>query len=202
MPVYRPLAADQARVLIVEDEVSLRKLLVQTAAGWGFCVESVWSGEDAIARNQVAPFDIAVLDYHLPRMNGIETLDRLREHSPRLQAVMLTGFGSVDVAKQALHLDVVEFLTKPCNKGELEQALDRALRRIRVSASCGPNEIAATGNEIAAGATLDDVERLHILATLSRNEGKRSVTARELGVTRRTLLNKLKRYERQGLVPP
>ena len=137
MPVFRPLSANQVRVLVVEDEVSLRKLLMQTAQGWGFEVESAWSGEDAIRLNQASPFHIAILDYHLPRLDGLATLQHLREQTPTLQAIMLTGFGSVDIARQALHLEVVEFLTKPSSRGELEQALDRALRRTLVTPSHG-----------------------------------------------------------------
>ncbi len=197
MPVFRPMTVGQTRVLIVEDEVSLRKLLVQSATSWGFQVDSAWSGEDAVRLNDAEPFDVVILDYHLPRIDGIETLRRLRKRTPNIGAIMLTGFGSIDVAKQAMHLDVVEFLTKPCNQGQLEQALDRALRRKLVTPIVVA-EPATPGPPSSTTATLEEVERAHILAVLSENDGNRSVTARKLGVTRRTLLNKLKRYEEEG----
>ncbi len=197
MPVLRPMTVSQTRVLIVEDEISLRKLLVQSATNWGFVVSSAWSGEDAIRLNNAEPFDLVILDYHLPRMDGIETLRRLRARAPNIGAIMLTGFGNIDVAKQAMHLDVVEFLTKPCNQGQLEQALDRALRRKLITPAIVVDS-ASPPAPTATTPTLEEVERAHILAVLSENDGNRSLTARKLGVTRRTLLNKLKRYEKEG----
>ena len=87
-----------------------------------------------------------ILDLNLPGIDGMETLSRLREKSGDLQAIVLTGFASVEAAKQAVHLDVVEFLTKPCHLGELEKALDRALtpdgrsnpRRLSINPSFRP----------------------------------------------------------------
>jgi DNA-binding NtrC family response regulator len=130
-------------------------------------------------------------------MDGLETLARLREKSTALQAIVLTGFASIDAAKQAMHLDVVEFLTKPCHLGELEQALDRALRRMAPTA---PAVLDMTPDlpPPSAGMTLDEVERQHILIALRRNNGNRTATAQELGISRRTLYYKLEEYQKQG----
>ena len=68
--------------------------------------------------NRQQPFDIVILDYHLPQMDGLQTLQKLREAAPDLQAIVLTGHASLDVARQAMHLDVLEFLIKPCQRGE------------------------------------------------------------------------------------
>jgi two-component system response regulator RegA len=122
-------------------------------------------------------------------------LTRLRQRNSGIQAIVLTGFASVEAAKQAVHLDVVEFLTKPCHLGELEKALDRALRRLP------PQYPAAmSGNPVqnVEGMTLHEVERQHILATLERNNGNRTATAVELAISRRTLYYKLEEYQKQG----
>jgi DNA-binding NtrC family response regulator len=196
MSLPHPKQTHEARVLVVDDESRLRELLQRALVGWGFVAAVARSGEEAIRLNDAEPFDIAILDLNLPVMDGLETLQRLRERSPALQAIVVTGFASIESAKQAVHLDVVEFLTKPCHLGELEQALDRALRRM------APNPPAVLDQPDlpapAAGVTLDDVERQHILASLRRNSGNRTATALELGISRRTLYYKLEEYQKQG----
>ena len=195
----RPKPVGAARVLVVEDEKSLRELLIRAAVEWGFSASPASSGELAARLNDAEPFDIAVLDLCLPGMNGIETLGRLRQQSPNIQGIILTGSATVPAAKAAIHLGVVEFLTKPCNRGELEKALERARRRVINPA---PVVSADDAEEAPAGASWQQVERQHILAAIDRNAGDRALTARELGISRKTLYNKLKQYIRQGFPLP
>ncbi len=198
----------QGRVLIVEDEPRMRDLLVRAIGGWGFTVTSARSGEEALRVAETAGPEIALLDLNLPGADGLETLTRLREKRPHLQAIVLTGFASVEAARTAMHLDVVEFLTKPCHLGELEQALDRAMRRLAPASPAAKDEggdaVATSHSPVpgAEGMTLHDVERQHILAVLERNAGNRTATAVELGISRRTLYYKLEAYQNEGFKLP
>jgi DNA-binding NtrC family response regulator len=193
----------QTRLLIVEDDPRLRELLVRMTGEWGFMTSASWSGEEAARMNDQTPFDLAILDYHLPRMNGMQTLRRLRDSAPDLQAVVLTAHANLDLAREAMHLDVVEFLVKPCQRGELEKALDRALRRGR-NAEPSPLDVpkSAPGNSLRPVQTIEDAERDLILQSLQRNNGNRAAAARELGITRRTLHNKINTYQSQGFAIP
>lgn len=197
-PAARTKPVGAARVLVVEDEKSLRELLIRAVTEWGFSATPASSGELASRLNDQQPFDIAILDLSLPGMDGIETLSRLRQQSPKIQGIILTGSATVPAAKAAIHLGVVEFLTKPCNRGELEQALERARRRVIQA----PVVASDDADEAPAGASWEQVERQHILAAVDRNGGDRAQTARELGISRKTLYNKLKDYLRQGFPIP
>ncbi|HWE03224.1 MAG TPA: response regulator [Tepidisphaeraceae bacterium] len=195
MAVSRPEAPrPDTRVLVVEDEPRLRELLQRALMNWGFDVVVARSGEEAIRLGESDPADIALLDLNLPGMDGMELLARLRQRQSKIQAIVLTGFASVESAKQAVHMDVVEFLTKPCHLGELEKALDRALRRLPAKY---PEAAGATATHVER-MTLDEVERQHILATLERLNGNRTATAVELGISRRTLYYKLEEYQKLG----
>ena len=198
MSLPHPRQITEARVVLVEDEARLRDLLLRALTGWGFVAVAARSGEEALRFHEAEPFDIAILDLNLPGIDGLETLRRLREKSPHLQGIILTGFASIESAKQAVHLDVVEFLTKPCHLGELEQALDRALRRMAPT----PPAVLDTPDlpMPAPGVTLEEVERQHIIAALRRNNGNRTATAQELGISRRTLYYKLEDYQKHGFV--
>ena len=208
-PIRPPVSP---KVLIVEDEARLRELLLRVLPGWGFEAAAARSAEEAMRLASADPPDILLLDLNLPGENGLEFFSKLRERWPRVQAIVQTGFGSVESAKQAIHLDVVEFLTKPSSLGELERALDKAMRRLSVQSPVMPSaalgfppdeggaivDVPTDAPAGAAGKTLEEVERQHILAALARNRGNRTATAVELGISRRTLYYKLDEYERQG----
>jgi DNA-binding NtrC family response regulator len=192
-----------AKVMVVEDEPRLRDLLTRAITGWGFMTTAARSGEEAIRHAPTEKPDIAVLDLNLPGIGGLETLQRLREQLPNIQAMVLTGFASIDAAKEAVHLDVVEFLTKPCHLGELEKALDRALRRLPVPPSAAQELLGLQPPEPAEletnpEAPLHEIERQHILTALRRHAGNRTATAQALGISRRTLYYKLEEYQKQG----
>ena len=194
-------------VLVVEDEPRMRELLQRVLAGWGFDAAVARSAEEATKLAEAKRPDVVVLDLNLPGEGGIEWFRRLRETHPKVQGIVLTGFASIEAAKEAIHLDVVEFLTKPAHLGELEQALDRALRRLSPAETpvlppgvSGIEDEAgeAESEEGQPARTLEEVEREHILATLARNDGNRTATAAELGISRRTLYYKLEGYQKAG----
>jgi DNA-binding NtrC family response regulator len=131
----------------------------------------------------------------------MELFARLRRQQPQVQVIVLTGFGDLESAQQAVHLDVVEFLTKPCALGDLEIALDRARARLsrpvveRAQPAPPPPPRRADPDESNA---LEAVERRHILAVLEKNHGNRAATAAELGISLRKLYYRLGQYQREG----
>ena len=188
------------KVLIVEDEGRLRELLSRAIVGMGFGVSVARSGEEAIRLMDQDPHPILLLDLNLPAMSGMDVFQAVRQRWPATQVIVLTGFGDLQAAKDAIRLDVVDFLTKPCPLGELEVSLDRARRRYEEAQAPDsppvPPEVIL--NETGSPPTLSDLERQHILATLTRNKGNRSATATELGISLRTLYYRLSEYEKQG----
>jgi DNA-binding NtrC family response regulator len=193
-------------VLIVEDETRMRELLLRSLTNWGFEASAARSAEEAMRTVEQAPPDIVLLDLNLPGMDGLQFFQALRQKQPDVQGIVLTGFASIEAAKQAVHLDMVEFLTKPCHLGEVEQALDRAMRRIAPpEPPIVPDAGFAEGGDASESRedngtprTLEEVEREHILSTLQRQGGNRTATATELGISRRTLYYKLTEYQKQG----
>src|SRR5687768_9753622 len=109
-PIRPPVSP---KVLIVEDEARLRELLLRVLPGWGFEAVAARSAEEAMRLAAADPPDIVLLDLNLPGEGGLDFFRRLRDRWPGVQGIVQTGFGSVEAAKEAIHLDVVEFLTKP-----------------------------------------------------------------------------------------
>src|SRR5882672_8378952 len=161
------------QILIVDDEPRMRDMLERALTSWGHKTSTARSGEEALRVLQNEPANIILLDLNLPAMSGLEFLERLRQSNLTTQAIVLTGFGDLEAAKKAIHLDVVEFLTKPAHLGELELALDRARKRHEdttpLDATPGPPP--KTPGGLPPATTHDDAEREHILADSVRNNG-------------------------------
>jgi DNA-binding NtrC family response regulator len=183
------------RVLVVEDEMRMRELLVRAIGEWGMVSAGARSAEEALRHLQQSPADILILDLNLPGMDGMELLERVRTSWPNMQVIILTGFGDLAAAKQAIHLDVVEFLTKPCHLGDMEQAIDKARKRLipQIEPDTPPPP-----EPQGPVTTLDEVERQHILAILAKHNFNRAATAEELGISLRTLYYRLAEYEKEG----
>lgn len=193
---------EQTRVLVVEDEPRLRDVLASGISEMDFETTTARSGEDAVRVMETGPHDIVLLDLNLPGMDGLETLDIIRDRWPGVAVIILTGFGDLEAAQTAIRMDVVDFLTKPASLGDLEKALDRA--RHVCSVTSQPDEPVADLKDQSptttdAPRTIQEVERKQILEALERNKGNRAKTAAELDISVRTLYYRLAEYDRSDM---
>jgi DNA-binding NtrC family response regulator len=198
-------APNADRVLLVEDELRLREMLLRALTEMGFRPTGAASGEAALRMLDQNTFGVMILDLNLPGMDGLQVLTSAHSRWPNMQVIILTGFGDLDAAKQAIRMDVVDFLTKPCALGDLEIALDRARTRYaeRVEPMTpepepDPEPLEFSPRESSAAMSLEEVERKHILAALEKNGGNRNATAAELGISLRKLYYRLAQYQKQG----
>ncbi len=190
------------RVLLVEDESRLRDVLARAIPDMGFDVTDVARATEAIKTFEHQPPDIAILDINLPDMDGMDLFEVIYSQRPGTQIIILTGFGDLDAARKAIHLDVVDFLTKPASLGDVEVALDRARRRrmgnIELPVPNGPPGDESDESQEQQARTLQTIERENILQALERNNGNRAATAAELGISVPTLYYRLAEYQKQG----
>jgi CheY-like chemotaxis protein len=119
------------RVLIVDDEDMVRSVLKAVLGYGGYQVTEAMDGEDAVERYAKAlpPFDVVLMDLHMPRLNGYDALNRIRALNPKAKAVFLSG-GARDTEEQNIrHLQDVAFLHKPFENRELLEVVARMLGR-------------------------------------------------------------------------
>jgi DNA-binding NtrC family response regulator len=186
-------------VLIVDDEQRLRDMLMRHTTEIGYKAVGARSAELAWKMLEQESIEIVLLDLNLPGIDGMRLLEQIQTLQHKPQVIILTGFGGLEAARQAIRLDVVDFLTKPCPLGELEIALDRARRRLQpvpVNPISDAPQITQPAPQVAPNATLDELERTHILAALDRHHGNRAAVAAELGISERTLYYRLAQYAR------
>ena len=131
----KPLAAipgAPASILIVDDEESIRESLVTLLEMEGYSVETGADGEEGLARIAERPFDLVLLDYALPGMNGMEVLQEIRERDQQLAVIMITAYGTVENAVQAMQSGAANFVQKPWDNEKLLADVRAAIARRRV----------------------------------------------------------------------
>ena len=103
----------QVRILVVDDERNIRNNLTMVLESAGYKVDASGDGEDALAKSKERHYDIAFVDIQMPKMGGLELLRYLRTLRPNLAVVILTAYGSVASAVEAMKLGAVDVLEKP-----------------------------------------------------------------------------------------
>ncbi len=117
----------EPRILVVEDEDMVRELLEQTLREEGFRVTTVGSGEAALKRLESTLFDVVLLDLNLPGMHGLNVLSAAPVTQTDAQFIVMTAFGSVDTAVEAMKLGAYDYIHKPFRTEELLLTLRRAV---------------------------------------------------------------------------
>lgn len=120
---------ERAKILIAEDEKTQRDLLGGFLEKEGFSVEAVASGKEVLQKLQGNFFDMALIDYKMPELDGLQTLREIRKIYPDLPVVMMTAYGTVETAVAAMKEGALDYLTKPIDLDELLLMLERVIER-------------------------------------------------------------------------
>jgi two-component system NtrC family response regulator len=124
------MTAQGINVLIVEDEKSQREMLEGFLLRQGFSVSSVDGGEKALDEVRRGTLDLVLLDYKMPGMDGLETLRGIKGINPELAVVMMTAYGTIETAVQAMKDGAADYLTKPIDLDELLLLIEKVLEKI------------------------------------------------------------------------
>ncbi|HEX6292649.1 MAG TPA: HD domain-containing phosphohydrolase [Herpetosiphonaceae bacterium] len=124
------------RLLVVEDDPLVRTVCVRLLKMRQYEVDQVDNGLRALERLGEAAYDIVLTDLSMPLLNGLGLLRQVRERYPDTDTIMITAFGSIDTAKQAIKLGAFDYLTKPLELDDLERTVQtclemRELKRLR-----------------------------------------------------------------------
>jgi DNA-binding NtrC family response regulator len=125
------------RILIVDDEANARTALAELLRDEGYAVETAADGFKALPKLEEFTPDLVVTDLKMPGLTGLELMDKVRERDPEAVVIVMTAFGAVDTAVQAMKQGAADYLTKPVNVEELSLVLRRELERKRLRAEAG-----------------------------------------------------------------
>jgi DNA-binding response OmpR family regulator len=142
------MSQSQVRILVVDDERNIRNNLGMVLEAEGYKVDTASNGDDALLRVKDGRYDIAFIDIQMPKMDGLEVLRLLRGLRPKMPVVMLTAYGTVGRAVEAMKLGAVDFLEKPFDPKTIQLLCQEILAR----------------QKFGAGVTVDDLLHLAALA--------------------------------------
>lgn len=171
---------DAETILITDDDKTFCAALSGAFRRRGFKVVVAHDYEDAISEADAWSPAKAVVDLRMPGRGGLEVVSELKAKHPQMKIVVLTGYGSIATAVEAMKLGAVHYLTKPAEPDEVLGAFDRIVAAAEVPAPATPP-------------SLEQVEWEHLQKVLTDCGGNISEAARRLGMHRRSLQRKLAR---------
>lgn len=163
------------RILVVEDEKSLNRVITKRLENEGYSVDSCFDGEEALHFASVGEFDAVVMDIMMPKINGIEVVRRLRDRNDKTPVIFLTAKDSVSDRVTGLDAGAEDYLVKPF-------AFEELLARIRVMTRKAAGS--ATNVFTIADLTLDTVSK-----TVVRGDKNINVSAKEYEILEYMILN-------------
>jgi DNA-binding NtrC family response regulator len=118
------------KILVVDDEPIVGKRLKAALEKHGYLVEVFESGQSAIQRLQEAEFDVVVTDVRMEDADGLEVLEAVRRRSSRTRTILITGYATVEVAREALAKGAFDFIAKPFQPKDLRALIEKAAKEI------------------------------------------------------------------------
>ena len=172
------MAESKPSLLLVDDDATYRERLAKAITARGYEVRTAPDAEAATALAEADSPEFAVLDLRMPGESGLDLLRRLMSIDPTTRVLMLTGYGSIATALEAVRMGAVHYLTKPADVDEILAAFDPEAPRAEADLETP---------------SLARVEWEHLQRVLSDCEGNLSEAARRLGMHRRSLQRKADR---------
>ncbi len=124
---------NKERILIIDDDAAIRDACFQVLTRSGYEAELAGTPEEALELISKFEFDVILLDLKMPGMNGLELLRHIKEDDPHAEVVIITAYGTVQNAVEAMKSGASDFLQKPFNPEELRLAVKKALERRRLT---------------------------------------------------------------------
>jgi DNA-binding NtrC family response regulator len=179
--------ADHA-ILVVDDEPGVQGLLRSVLERDGFEVHVAASAEEAVQIFHDVELDAVLADVVMPGMDGFELLEELLRIDAGIPVLLMTGYGSIDAAVDAMRRGATDYITKPFKRRRLISALERALSLRKAEPGPVPRiEDSALDSALEQRLTLRELGDLYIERALSAAHGNKVQAARALGINRRTL---------------
>ena len=173
------------KLLVIDDDAVTRELLTEVLQGEGYAVEACDSGRAALQRTREETFALAITDVRMPEMDGIAVTQELKKRQPELQVIVMTAFGSVETAVEAIRHGAFDYVSKPMNLEEIKSTVRRALteRHMTESPADGGPPIVDTSLVVGRSPAMVEVYRTVARVASSRStvliEGE-SGTGKEL----------------------
>jgi len=132
---------EPARILVIDDEESIRRTVSMTLEHAGYVVDTAENGKQAIEKTEANFYNLALIDIRLPDMEGTELLTALKETTPKMVKIILTGYPALQNAIAAINKGVDAYLIKPLNTNELLRLIKEHLDKQKHESEYGQERL-------------------------------------------------------------
>jgi DNA-binding NtrC family response regulator len=123
--------SEQINILLLDDEPIVSKRLKPALERKGYYVESFIRSIDALTRFHEREFDLVITDLKMEGIDGMEFLTEVKKLKPQTEVIVITGFATMETAKESFQQGVLDFLAKPFKLKEMQEAVAKAVKRIQ-----------------------------------------------------------------------
>ncbi len=120
---------EHARILVVDDDESIRTVLTAILEEKGYTVDAAGSGNEGIEKTKTSFYNLALIDIRLPDMEGTQVLARMKDTSPKMRKIIITGYPSVQNAVDALNKGAHAFIMKPLDMDKVLGTVEEQLKK-------------------------------------------------------------------------
>ena len=123
--------ADKLRIMVLDDEPIVCKRLKPALEKQGYQVDTFTESTDAMEQIEQVEYDIIITDLKMKGVDGMKLLGEAKRRWPKTEVIVITGFATMDTAKESFHKGVFDFIAKPFKLTEIQQVVSRAEAKIR-----------------------------------------------------------------------
>jgi len=134
--------AEKGRIIVIDDDEGICKVVAAALKGEGYVVDTASNGKQAIEKSQTNFYNLALVDIRLPDMDGTKLLTAMKETTPEMRKVILTGYPGLENAIDAVNKGAHAYLVKPVNMDELLRTVEEQLRKQREMKEYGQERVA------------------------------------------------------------
>ena len=120
---------ERARILVVDDDESIRKTLVAILEEEGYNVDTAENGKQAIAKSNINFYNLALIDIRLPDIEGVMLLTKMKPTTPKMRKIIITGYPTIHNAMEAVNRDADAYILKPFNIEKVLQTIKEQLKK-------------------------------------------------------------------------
>jgi len=125
------MTENKLRVLVLDDEPIVCKRLQPALEKLGFAVDTFTQSVEAMHRVQQSAYDIVITDLKMKEIDGMRFLEEVKKQRPQTEVIVITGFATMETAKQSFQKGVFDFIAKPFKLSEIQDVVTRAAAKIR-----------------------------------------------------------------------
>jgi DNA-binding NtrC family response regulator len=182
----------ERHLLVADDEPSIRRVLQAVFTKDGYTVHLAENGRKALEIATVQPIAVLVTDLIMPDMNGVDLLKKIRDKRPEVVAVMITAYGTIKTAVDAIRLGAADYITKPFDVGEIRAIVARAVQRQQERNESQPSSFRAPVEKDTSSAAVSGDIKLQKLSGMIPGESPAMLevyeTIRRAAASRATVL--------------